>query len=140
MAIAAGALPGESVLRRISPAGRLVLDDIAQHPGTSAGEIAERAGLLPGQVSALVEELAAGGFVETMAGPASDRVSMGRLLLFGGDSAVPVDAALAAALATADSGEVREVTGILASLARRGTAERVVSRVPDGVPSWYGGR
>jgi SAM-dependent methyltransferase len=119
MAVAADALPAESVLRRIAPGARLVLDDVARYPGTSAGEIAERTGLLPAQVSALVEEMAADDFVETLAGPAGDRVSVGRTLLFGGDSAVPVDAALAAALGTADSGEIREVTGILASLARR---------------------
>jgi DNA-binding MarR family transcriptional regulator len=65
MAIAGAALPAESVLHRISPAARLVLEDVAQHPGTAAGEIAERTGLLPGQVSALVAEMAADGFVDT---------------------------------------------------------------------------
>lgn len=151
MAIAADALPGESVLRRVTPAGRLVLDDIAQHPGTSAGEVAGRAGLLPAQVSALVEEMAAAGLVEMMAGPAGDRVSMGRLLLFGGDSGVPVGAALAAALGTADSGEVREVTAVLASLARRLGTGRGLGAPSDfdpgffdaayhGTPPWETGR
>jgi SAM-dependent methyltransferase len=119
MAVAADAVPAESVLRRISPAARVVLDDVAQHPGTAMGEIAERTGLSAGQVGALVEAMTADDFVEITADPAGDRVSVGRSLLFGGDSAVPVDAALAAALGTADSGAVREVTGVLALLARR---------------------
>jgi SAM-dependent methyltransferase len=151
MVIAADALPGESVLRRVTPAGRLVLDDIAQHPGTSAGEVAGRAGLLPAQVSALLEEMAAADLVEMMAGPAGDRVSMGRLLLFGGDSGVPVGAALAAALGTADSGEVREVTAVLASLARRLGTGRGLGAPSDfdpgffdaayhGTPPWETGR
>jgi SAM-dependent methyltransferase len=123
MAIAADALPAESAMRRIAPGARLVLEDVAQHPGTSVGEIAERAGLLPGQVSALVEEMAADDFVEILAGPARDRVSIGLALMLGGDGGVSVDAALAAALGTADSGEAREVASNLAALARRlGTA------------------
>jgi SAM-dependent methyltransferase len=119
MAVAADALPAESALRRIPPAAGLVLQDVAQHPGTTTGEIAERTGLLPGQVSALIAEMTAEDFVEITAGPAGDRVSIGRILLFGADSAVPIDAALAAALGTADSGAVRGVNASLASLARR---------------------
>jgi hypothetical protein len=119
MAVAADALPAESVLRRISPAARVVLDDVAQHPGTARGEIAERTGLSPGQVSALVAAMTADDFVEITADPAGDRVSVGRSLLFGGDGAVPVDAAIAAALGTADPDAVREVTSVLAFLARR---------------------
>ena len=119
MAIAGEALPPESVLWRIAPGDSVVLQDAAQHPGASVAEIAERTGLLSGQVSAVVERMAADGFVETVAGPSGDRVSVGRRLLFGGDSAVPADAALAAALGTTDSAQVREVSVMLASLARR---------------------
>jgi hypothetical protein len=39
-AIASESLPGESVLRRLSPAARLVLEDAAAHPGAAASEIA----------------------------------------------------------------------------------------------------
>jgi SAM-dependent methyltransferase len=118
-AIAADALPAGSFPRRVTPVARLVLEDAAAHPGASVGEIAERAGLLASQVSALVGQLAADGLVEASPGPAGDRVSVSRALLFGGHSAVPVDAALAVALGTADPGEVREVARALESLARR---------------------
>jgi hypothetical protein len=107
MAVAADALPAESVLRRISPAARVVLDDVAQHPGTALGEIAERTGLSTGQVSALVEAMTADDFVE-----------------------------ITAKLGTADSGAVREVTGVLAFLARRlGTGRGLGARIDEITPA-----
>jgi SAM-dependent methyltransferase len=118
-AIAADALPGDSFPRRVTPAARLVLEDAAEHPGAPVGEIAERTGLLPGQVSALAGQLAADGLAESSPGPAGARVSVSRALLFGRRSTVPVDAALAAALGTADPAEAREVARALGSLARR---------------------
>ena len=60
-AIAGDALPAGSVLRRVTPRARLVLDDAMRHPGTSVAEMAGRTGLLDGQVSALADELAAAG-------------------------------------------------------------------------------
>jgi SAM-dependent methyltransferase len=114
-AIAADALPADCFPRRVTPAARLVLEDAAEHPGASAGEIAGRTGLLPAQVSALAGQLAADGLAEA----SGDRVSVSGALLFGARGAAPVDAALAAALGTADPGQVREVAGALESLARR---------------------
>jgi hypothetical protein len=102
-AIAGDALPAGSVLRRVTPGARLVPDDAVRHPGTSVAEIAGRTGLLNGQVSALADELAAAGLLQRPAGPARDRVSVGRSLLLA-DSAAPVDAALAAALGPAGAG------------------------------------
>jgi SAM-dependent methyltransferase len=136
-AVAGAALPPESVLRRISPAASLVLEDVAQHPGTSAGEIAERTGLLPGQVSGLVEEMAADDFVDHLAGPDGDRVSVGRRLLFGSGSAVPIDAALAAGLEATDSAEVSEVAGVLAWLARRLGTGRGLGAPSDFDPGFF---
>jgi SAM-dependent methyltransferase/DNA-binding MarR family transcriptional regulator len=138
MAIAGDALPGDSVLRRISPAALLVLEDAARHPGTSAGETAERTGLLPGQVAVLVAAMAAEGFVET----AEDRITVGRALLFRGDTASPADEALAAALDTADAGEVRDVADTLKKVARRLGAGTFLRAAADfdaayrGTPPW----
>jgi SAM-dependent methyltransferase/DNA-binding MarR family transcriptional regulator len=121
MMIATESLPEQSVLRSIPPGARLVLEDAARYPGTTAEKTAERTGLLPEQVSALVESLAAQGFVritEDPADPVVRRISYGRDQLFR-DIATPVDAALAAALGTADAEDVRDVVATLESLARR---------------------
>jgi SAM-dependent methyltransferase len=119
MAVAADSAPAGSFLRKVTPAALLVLEAAAEQPAATAGEIAGRTGLLPGQVSVLVSELAAGGFIETSPGPDGDRVTVSRALLFGGDSALPVDAALAAALGAPQPGGVTDVTSVLASLARQ---------------------
>ena len=146
MAVAADTLPADSVLRRIPPAARLVLEDAARHPGTSAAETAERTGLPPDQVSSLAGAMAAEGFAETAEGPAGTRIRAGRALLFREDTAPPVDAALAAALGTTDTAEVREVAGILEALARRlGTdapsrAAAAFDEAYRGTPQWETGR
>jgi SAM-dependent methyltransferase len=119
--IATAALPEDSPLRTLSPAARLVLADAGQNPGASAQDIAARTGLEPGQVAAILE------------GPA-----------FSGD--VPVDEALAAALETSDPGVIREVSGMLESLARRlrtGTHLRTTGYFDAayrGTPPWDIGR
>lgn len=141
MAVAADALPADSVLRRITPAARLVLEDAARHPGTSPAETAERTGLPPGQVSSLAGAMAAEGFAEKAEGAAGTRISVGRAPLFRGDRASRVDEALAAALGTTDAAEVREVAGILESLARRfgaGTpgAAAAFDAAYQGTPQW----
>jgi SAM-dependent methyltransferase len=147
--IAAGALTGDSYLRRVTPAARLVLEDGASHPGTTAGEIAGRTGLQPAQVGALLEDLAAEGLLAVSpAGgpPGGERVNVGRSLLLRTDVPAPAGAAIAAALGAApDSAEVSEVSGLLEQLARRlgaGSGMRAADfdSAYQGTPPWEIGR
>jgi len=146
MAIASDAAPEESVLRRIPPGARMVIEDAARHPGTSVADTAERTGLLPSQVTALVEAMAAEGFLEIQDGPDGDRVNLGRALLFRGDTASPIDEALAAALNTTDASEVSDVAGTLEELARRFGTGMALRGAADfdaayrGTPPWEIGR
>ncbi len=137
VAIASQALPAQSVVRRVSPAARLVLDDAARHPGAPADAVAQRTGLTPGQVSALVAELAAGDFAATSPGPDGDRVSVGQALLLAGDGGSPVDAALAAALNSADPAQARDVMSTLEGLARRLGTEAALRAAADFDPGFF---
>lgn len=131
-AIASESLPEESVLRRLPPAARLVLEDATRHPGAAAGEIAGRTGLRAAQVSALTEEMAGQGIIETSGG-----IRLHRGVMFRGDGAVPVDAALSAALGTTDPEELLEVTGLLASLTRRLAVSAAVRTAEDFDTSFF---
>jgi SAM-dependent methyltransferase len=139
--VAVGALAGDSYLRRVTPAARLVLEDGARHPGTCAGEIAGRTGLQPAQVSALLEDLAAEGLL-TVDAAGGGRVNVGRSLLLRTDSPVLADEALAAALGTtAGSAEVSEVSGMLEQLglrlgARAGMRAGDFDNAYQGTPPW----
>lgn len=115
-AIASEALPADSVLRRLSPAARLVLEDATRHPGAAAAEIAARTGMLAEQVSELAREMAAEHLATVSA---TGGIHLSRSVTFRGDAAVPVDTALATALGTASPGELLDATGLLESLARR---------------------
>jgi SAM-dependent methyltransferase len=118
-AIADDALPAESVLRQITPGDRLVLEDVAGHPGTTVDDIAGRTGLLASQVIALVRDMAARELTASSPGAGGGRVTLGSAVLSGGDTAVPVDAAVAAALGTAHAAELGETLRDLEALARR---------------------
>lgn len=143
-AIAADALPPDSALRRVPPGARLVLGEVAGHPGTTAGEIAGRTGLQPGQVSALVSELAGQGLLEAD----GERITVrgGAASLPEAASLPPVDEALTAALRPADAAAAGELAGMLESLARRlgtGTLPRSASDFDaaySGSPPWDTGR
>ena len=90
--IALGSLAGDSWLRRVTPAARLVLEDGASHPGTTAADICGRTGLQPAQVSALPADLAAQGLLTVSAAggpPGGERVSAGRSLLLRADVPPP---------------------------------------------------
>jgi DNA-binding MarR family transcriptional regulator len=73
--IAVAALADDSYLRRVTPGARLVLEDGASHPGTTAGEIAGRTGLQRAQVSALLEDLFTGGWRVDAIDPATIEVT-----------------------------------------------------------------
>jgi SAM-dependent methyltransferase len=143
--IAVAALADDSYLRRATPGARLVLEDGASHPGTTAGEIAGRTGLQPAQVAALLEDLAAEGLLAV--GPAGnpaggERVNVGRSLLLRTDVPVLADEAVAAALGTTpDSAEVSEVSGMLERLGLRlgaGAGMRATDfdSAYQGTPPW----
>jgi SAM-dependent methyltransferase len=147
-AVADNALPADSALRRIRPAARLVLEDAARHSGTSAAETAERTGLSPAEVSVLAAALTAEGLAETAEGPTGTRISVGRAGPFREYTAAPADKALAGALGTTDTAEVREVAGLLESLVRRiypaspprGAAADAFDAAYRGTPQWEIGR
>jgi SAM-dependent methyltransferase len=118
MKIGEEALAEDSGLRHLPSSIRLVLADIAQHPDTSVGEIAERTGLPRDHVYASVSRLADEDFLETAVGPAGGQtVIINRDRSF--QKAGPADGALAFAVGAADVGQVRELVAALESLARR---------------------
>lgn len=129
--IAAAAMPEDSPLRKIPPAARLVLADARQHPGATPEQIAERTGLEPRQVAAL------------LAGPASGAF-MASLRSFSRDA--EVGDTLAAALDTSDPDVVRQVSGLLESLSRRLRVRTLLRTTADfdaayrGTPPWDTGR
>lgn len=146
MAIATEAMPGDTAVRRLKPAARAVLEDIARNMGTTAEEVAARTGLQAGQVSALVSELAEEDLLE--ADGERIRVSRQRPFgesPFGAANAPSIDDALAAALGT-DGGDAREVATLLEGLARRLGTGTVLRSAADfdaayrGTPPWDIGR
>jgi SAM-dependent methyltransferase len=138
MMIAAQALPDDTPLRRVKPGARVVLEDAVLNPGASPDKIAERTGLQPGQVSALVRELSGDGLLEV----SGQRIGVSRGGVFGGESLPSIDEPLAAALGT-DAGQT---VGLLESLARRlgmGTLARTATDFDAsyrGTPPWEIGR
>ncbi|GHJ44656.1 hypothetical protein Cs7R123_19980 [Catellatospora sp. TT07R-123] len=116
----------------------IVAADVAAHPGSSISEITERIGFPQSAVSGSVARLRDAGAVRTATDPAdrrrqlvhpaeqvSDRVAAIR--------ASGVEAALAAALGTADPGRLAEVVAALDTLARHlGPAALTKLRRPGG--------
>lgn len=120
------AIPTEDVGRYTTSdrAVLIVASDIAEHPDSSVGDIAERTSFAQSKVSACVARLREAGAVDTATDPAdrrrllvrparqvSDRVAQVR--------AASIDATLAAALGTDDPVQLAEVTAALDVLARR---------------------
>jgi DNA-binding MarR family transcriptional regulator len=118
---------GEEVLRgskaQAMPTGpSLVLRDVFAHPDSSITDVTARTGLPQSYVSESVARLRDQGIVETSADPADGRRTLVRVTAehprtVAAKGAVPVDAALAAALGhPADAGEI---IATLAALAER---------------------
>lgn len=136
-----------AALRRLSPSERIVLADVLEHLGTQASEIADRTGFPQDHVSAQVTRLADDGFLATVTEPGGQqRVVPSPRMPFRQTASAPVDTALAAALGTADAGQVREVVSALESLARRLGTGAVLRSTADfdasyrGTPPWEIGR
>lgn len=140
MMIAAEAMPAGSALRRITPGERLVLEDVVRHTGTSAEEIAERTGLQPGQVSAVVSKLTGDGLLEQ----SGQRITVSRGMPLRDVAAPPIDEALAAALGAGGAGDAAEIARTLESLAGRlGTGMPTITDFDAayrGTPPWETGR
>jgi len=103
---------------------RMVLVDISAHPGSSIGEITARTGFPQSHVSASVARLREQGVLETSV----DAVDGRRTLVSLGESfreqlatraPVPVDAALAAELASPDRADLAQVIDALEAVAER---------------------
>jgi len=103
---------------------RMVLVDISAHPGSSIGEITARTGFPQSHVSASVARLRQQGVLET----SIDAVDGRRTLVSLGDSfrerlatraPVPIDAALAAELASPDREDLAQVIDALEVVAER---------------------
>jgi DNA-binding MarR family transcriptional regulator len=102
---------------------RMVLVDISVHPGSSIGEIAARSGFPQSHVSASVARLREAGVLETSIDPGDGRRTLVRLAAdfgerFGRRPPVPVDAALAAELPSADPERLAQTIEALEALAR----------------------
>jgi DNA-binding MarR family transcriptional regulator len=102
----------------------MVLVDISVHPGSSIGEITARTGFPQSHVSASVARLREQGVLETSV----DAVDGRRTLVSLGESfrkrlaaraPVPVDAALAAELASPDPEDLAQVIDALEAVAER---------------------
>jgi SAM-dependent methyltransferase len=146
LAIATETMPGDTVMRRLKPGARMVLEDVVRNLGTTAEGIAGRTGLLAGQVSALVSHLMDEGLLEAD----GERIRVSRQRPFGENpfavtDAPPIDDALAAALGTGGL-DAREVTALLERLARQlGTGTILRSKADfdaayQGTPPWDTGR
>jgi DNA-binding MarR family transcriptional regulator len=103
---------------------RMVLVDISAHPGSSIGEITARTGFPQSHVSTSVARLREQGVLETSV----DAVDGRRTLVSVGESfrerlatrpPVPVDAALAAELASPDRADLAQVIDALEAVAER---------------------
>jgi SAM-dependent methyltransferase/DNA-binding MarR family transcriptional regulator len=145
MRIGEQTLPEESGLRRLPSSVRLVLADLAQHPGTSVGAIAKRTGLPRDLVHASVSRLADKDFLETAVDPAGSQPVIIKLdPSF--QEAGPADTALAVALGASDPGQVGEIAASLESLALRLGVGRVLyspehfDAAYKGTPPWETGR
>jgi DNA-binding MarR family transcriptional regulator len=102
---------------------RMILIDIAEHPDSSVGEIASRTGFPQSHVSASVARLRDLEALVTSIDPRDRRRTLTRLAPGIGQraqrAAVPVDAALAAALGDSDPTELKQVIEALDTLAAR---------------------
>lgn len=139
-------LAEDSALRRLSPSERIVLADVPGHVGTPPAGVAERTGFPLDHVTAQVSRLADDGFLATVTESSGQRVVPNARLPFRQAASAPVDAALAAALATKDAAQVREIAEVLESLARRLDVGAVLRSAADfdaayhGTPPWEIGR
>jgi DNA-binding MarR family transcriptional regulator len=130
MKIGEDALPMEG-LEEYATGVRTVLIvriDIAEHPGSSVGEIAARNGLPQSRVSDAVARLRTAGVVETTTDPKDRR----RMLVRQSPEISPraaqvastsIEGAVAAALGTQDAERVGQVVALLESLAEHLTPE-----------------
>jgi DNA-binding MarR family transcriptional regulator len=126
------------------PAGHaLVLRDVLTHPGSSITDVTARTGLAQSIVSKAIARFQGTGVVEIEADPADGRrtlarVSAAHLGEVRRKGAIPVDAALAAALGEPDAAVVAQlVTGLEALAARLRPAQPgpAVSQLRDVPPA-----
>lgn len=100
---------------------RMILIDVAEHPDSSIGEITTRTGFPQSHVSTSVARLRELGVLTTTADPRDGRRTLAQLAPGLADraqrAAVPIDAALAAALDGSDPEIVEDVICALDSLA-----------------------
>jgi SAM-dependent methyltransferase len=139
MTIAADALPADALLRRGTPAARLVLGDIVRHGGTSEADVAARTGLQPGQVSAIVAELAADGLLTT----GNERIVASRDPAFSINDLPGIQEALAAALPADATVAAGDAAAALEALGRSlGTMLGITDfdAAYRGTPPWEIGR
>jgi SAM-dependent methyltransferase len=146
MAIATEAMPGDTIVRRLKPGARVVLEDVVRNMGTTADEIAARTGLQAGQVEALVSELAGEDLLELD----GERIRVSRNRPFGANpfavtNANPIDEGLAAALGAGED-EAQRIAAELEDLARRLGTGTILRTTADfdmayrGKPPWDTGR
>lgn len=121
MKLAEDALP-----QRMATSVRLIVVDIAYHPGSSISEITERTGFPQSQVSASVAKLRELGVFDTEIDSADRRRTLVRMTpaameRAGTVGSTPIEQVLAPALDHANGSEVAEVIDALEFLAQRVT-------------------
>ena len=125
--IGEAAIPEDSDFHRFPGSVRFILTDVFAHPSASISEIADRTGFPEEHVSASVDRLRADNFVETLADPAAQHVTIVRPVrrISAGSTGsteratTAVQGSLAAALEGHDEGDAAELVATLESLARR---------------------
>lgn len=124
MKVAEDALPPG----RTATSVRLVVADIAYHPGSSISEITERTGFPQSHVSASVAKLRDLGILETEIDPTDRRRTLVRMTQVAWErtktvSSIPIEQVLAPVLGDPGSSEMAEVAEALELLAQKLTPE-----------------
>jgi DNA-binding MarR family transcriptional regulator len=122
---------------------RLIVTDVAGHPGSSIGEITARTGLPQSHVSQSVARLRDRGALETTRDPADGRRTLVRLSPRIPDTAaqrgsVSADAALGEAMGVTDPRAVAELVTALESVLAHLRAAPDAKRPPRDPPTRHG--